>query len=276
LYYGASMLQHNQGANASALASAQRAAELYREAGDERGLTRALSQIAHHLADRDVYEEAQIVAEDALLRARRLEDPRLLAATLQRCAFIYKPEEIAQARSRFAESVALFRSLGRDDETARALAWWADAEGVAGQLQASAAIAREALELASEDLKMYLLNGLASCYLAGDDRERAVPAAREALGLAVKAGHPIATPCAVLYLAAIESQADAAHAARLFGYAQARLRALDWKLVGPDRTIEENLQRSLEQNLAPDDLRSLRATGAAWDEETAIANAAHV
>jgi predicted ATPase/class 3 adenylate cyclase len=276
LYYGLSMLLHNQGANERALASAQRAVELYRAAGAERGLARALSQVAHHLADRDAYDDARTAAEESLARARGLHDPRLLASTLQRCAFIYKPEDIELARSRFSESVALFRSLGRADETARALAWWSDAEGIAGNLRAAVDIARDALDIASDDTKLYLLNGLASCYLALGERAHALQAAREAFGLAVKAGHPVATPCAMLYLAALESDANAVHAARLSGYAQARLQALDWKLVGPDRAIEARLQATLQRNLAPEELRSLRAAGAAWNEQEAIANAARV
>jgi hypothetical protein len=276
LYYGLSMLQHNQGVNDSALVSATRAVALYREVHDERGLVRALSQAAHQLATRDLYEEAQVEAQEALAHARELGDARLLAGTLQRCAFVYRPDEIEAARAQFAESVALFRSLGRNDETARALQWWADAESVAGELSASAAIAREALEIASEDIKLYVLNGLASCYLALGDRERAGPAGRQAFGLAVKAGHPVATACAILYLAAIEGDGDATRAARLFGYAEARLRGLGWKLVGPDCLIEAALAANLQARLTTDEWRSLRADGAAWSEEAALDQAVRV
>lgn len=276
LFYGLSMLQHNQGANEKALASARQAVELYREAGDERGLTRGLSQVAHQLAGREAYVEAQAAADEALRRARALDEPRLLAGTLQRCALVYEPGEIERARLLFAESVALFRRLNRNDETARALSFWADAEIVGGQLQTGATIACEALELAPDELKTYLTNGLATCYLALGERERAGPVAREALTLAVNAHHPVATAYAILYLAAIESDADAASAALLFGYARERMRALEWKLVGPDRDIVDRLTADLERKLSPGELPSLHATGASWSEEQAIAHAARV
>ncbi len=91
LYYGLSMLQHNQGEDAGALRSARLAVELYRTTKDERGLVRALSQVAQHLPTTGAYDEALVVAEEALDHARGLNDDRLLAATLQRCACVYKP-----------------------------------------------------------------------------------------------------------------------------------------------------------------------------------------
>lgn len=274
LHYGLSMLYHNQGANAGALAAARAAVDAYRRAADERGLTRALSQVAHHLGDAS--GEARKVADRALLQARQLGDRRLLAATLQRCAFVYSPAEIARARACFEECVALFRSLGRDDETARALGAWADAESTAANPAAAVAIAREAMALAADDVKVFVTNVLASCYVVLDDRERALPAAREAFGVAARSRHPIATPCAILYLAALESAVDARSSARLAGYAQARLRAFDWNLVGPDRVIDAGLQDALRRELPPEEIAALLAAGADWSEEEAAANAARV
>jgi predicted ATPase/class 3 adenylate cyclase len=274
LYYGSSMLYHNQGANAQALAAARRAADAYLEAGDERGLTRALSQVAHHLGNDS--SDAKAIAERALRQARDLEDRRLLATTLQRCAFVYSPGEIAQARGYFEECVALFRTLGRDDETARALGAWADAESTAGNPAAAVAIAREAMDLAADDGKVFVTNVLACCYLVLDDRASALPAAREAFQMAERSRHPIAAPCAILYLAALESELDARAAARLAGYAYARLRAVDWSLVGPDLVIDATLRANLDGALAADEVAALLAAGAQWTEEEAAANAARV
>ena len=180
LNYVLSMLYHNQGANARALMSARRAVELYQAADDERGLIRALSQVAHHLGNAP--DEAQAVAEDALSRARRHVDPRLLAATLQRCAFAYPPEQIEAARANLSEAVGLFRALGRDDETARALTFWADAESMAGNFELAVSIAREALELGSADGRLYTVLALASLYSVLEDRERATPARARSVG----------------------------------------------------------------------------------------------
>ncbi len=274
LHYTLSMLYHNQGANAFALAAARRAAELYGEAGDDRGLTRALSQVAHHLGD--AAEEAHTVAADALRRARELNDPRLLAATLQRCAFVYAPPDIEQARACFEEATSLFRSLGREDETARALGAWADAESTAGNYAKAVEIARQGLEIATDDLKLYITNLLASCYVAMDDAENGLPAAREALATAERGAHPIAVPTAMLYLAALASPADARSAARLAGYARARLKRLDWALVGPDMMLDARLTARLEGALSTDELGRLLDEGAAWTDALALAAATRV
>lgn len=275
LYYGLSMLQHNQGENAGALRSARGAVELYRIAKDERGLVRALSQVAQHLPTLNAYEEARTLAEEALERAHSLSDDRLLAATLQRCARVYEPAEIAQARRRFAQSADIFRSLRRDDETARVHAWWANAEADAGEFKTAAALSEQALELASEDLRPFLVTSLASLYIALGDG-RALTVARDALRLALEARHPLGVPQTMLYLAAVQSNAEPGHAAMLFGYAEARLRVLDWKYDGPDKVVEQKLENALAENLRPEDLCSLRATGAAWSDQEAVVNASRL
>jgi predicted ATPase/class 3 adenylate cyclase len=275
LYYGLSMLQHNQGEGSGALTSARQAVELYEAASDERGLVRALSQVAQHLPIVNAYEEALPVAEEALEHARGLNDDRLLAGTLQRCARVFKPSEIAQARRRFAESVDIFRSLDRGEETARALVWWANAEADAGEFKTAVAISERALELATEDLKLFLLSNLASLYVAlADDRAQAT--ARDAFRLAVERKHPFVLPQAMLCLAALESQVDPGHAAMLFGYVEARSRVLEWELVGPDEFVRQELENALAKTLQNEELRSHRAIGAAWSEPEAISNASRL
>jgi hypothetical protein len=121
LHYGLSMLHNNSGAHASAFAHAERAVVFYRAAGDKRPLIRALSQQAQQTARTGRLDDAVAPAAEAVDGARRSGDRRLLAATLQRCALIYSSADIERARVQLAESVSLFRGLGRDDETARAL-----------------------------------------------------------------------------------------------------------------------------------------------------------
>lgn len=274
LHYTLSMLYHNQGANRLALAAARVAVDLYRESGDGRGLTRALSQVAHHLGESP--GEARAIADEALARAREIDDPRLLAATLQRCAFVYPPPDIALARACFEEAVSLFRSLGRQDETARALGAWADAESTAGNHAKAVEIARQALEIAADDGRVFITNMLASCYVAMDDAANGLPAAREALAVAERGSHPIAVPTAVLYLAALESALDARNAARLAGYARDRLKRIEWQLVGPDVIVEARLTASLERALPADELKRLLDEGAAWSDPLALAAASRV
>ena len=119
---------------------------------------RCACKVAQHLLRSSMHlREAHLeVAEEALEHARGLNDDRLLAATLQRCARVYKPSEIGHARRRFAQSVDIYRSLDRDEETARALVWWANAEADAGEFKTAVSISEQALGLASDDLKPFL------------------------------------------------------------------------------------------------------------------------
>ncbi len=272
IHYALSMLYHNQGANQPALMAARKAVELYGEAGDERGLTRALSQVAHHLSEAP--EEAVEVAEDAVRRARGLNDARLLAATLQRCAFVYSADEAELASQYLEEAVALFRSLGRNDETARALTAWADIENLAGRLELAASIAKDALELSSDDARMYVLTALASLHVALGDNAHASRFGREALSLLSQNPHPVATPLTLYCVAALASETLPGDAAQLFGYAKAQLRLRRWRLVGSDCVVEENLTRTLEKSFSVPQLNALSAAGAELTEREALAIAA--
>ncbi len=165
--------------------------------------------------------------------------------------------------------------MHRHDETARALLWWANAEADAGEFKTAAEISERALELASDDLRPFLVSNLASLYVALGD-ERATTVARDALRLGVEGRHPIVLPQAMLCLAALESAADPGRAATVFGYVKARLRVLDWKLVGPDGFIEQTLENALATSLASEELRSFLTVGSGWSEQEAVANASRL
>jgi predicted ATPase/class 3 adenylate cyclase len=157
LHYVLSMLHNNEVSFNAALGHAENAVELYREAGDSRGLVRALSQVAQQMANAARYREAEAAADEALHLARSLDDSALLASVLARCANSAESREIETARSWYRESVMLFRSLGRDSDAARVLEWWAGTEAVDGQLNEAARIIDEALPLAIGGLEVWTL-----------------------------------------------------------------------------------------------------------------------
>ncbi len=268
-----SMLYNNQGGIENVLVEARAAATLYRDAHDGRGLARALSQVASQAARQSRYDEARPAADEALRYARESGDRRLLAYTLLRCAAALAPEGADRVRGCYAESAEIFASLGRDDETARALIWWAQFEAEAHEYRAAAKRSEQARRLASEDLSMHVNTDIASYYLALGDAAAAAPFACEGLALAAAAGHPICAPNAISYLAAAVSESDAREAARLLGYAQARFREVKWEPVAHDRTILEGLRGSLSSRLDDVELAALFAEGAAWSLDVAAARA---
>jgi predicted ATPase len=271
LRYGLSMLYSNVGANKKVLEQARRAVALYREAGEQRGLAHALSQVASRYASLARWDEAKAAAEEALALARGIGDRRLLADALRRCAAAFAADGNDEVRERYEESVAIFRSLGRNDETARALFWWAQWEAECANYGGAVERFLEARKLAGPDLALALASDIASCYLAMDDRSKAEPIAREALTLALKVRHPVYAPLAVLQLAAVASERDPCKAAHLVGYAEEGLHAAGWELVPPETTILENVYGLLKRALPEAKLTRLRQESASWDEAQAVA-----
>ena len=276
LHYGLSMLHNNRLSKGQAQEHVERAVALYRLAGPSRALVRALSQQAQQTARAGNRAAAIAPAAEAIDAARSSGDSRLLAATLQRCALVFAPEEIEQAREQFRESVALFRRLERPDETARALEWWSVAEGDAGAFDQAISLAREAVRCGAPEDRLHRQNIVASCALAIDDRDAAAPAARETLALSRAAQQPVLLAYAIAYLAAICRDDDPESAARLAGFADARLAALG---VVPDITDTmrtERLEAALRMRLGQDRRDALRAEGALWDEPHALARAERI
>ncbi len=275
LRYGLSMLYSNIGANKKVLEQALRAASLYGEAGDARGLAQALSQVASRYAPMGRYDDARAAAEEALRLAAEIGDRRLLADTLRRCAQAFAGEGDAAVRARFEQSVALFRTLGRDSETARALVWWSQWEAeTPGDFRAATDLMLEASRLDDRDVaKMFTLSDLAGYCLATGDFARAEPMAREALAAAAKAHHPVLTALSIAFIAVIEGRRDPPRAAQLIGYAEEALRAAEWRLSPYERTFVDELLELLAGAVEKSELARLFAAGAVLTEQQAVAEA---
>ena len=273
LHYVLSMLYQNKGATPEAFEQAATAASLYRGTGDARGLARALSQLSHRYARRALHDEARAAAREGLALSRKIGDQRLIADVLRRCAEAFESEGIDRTRGMYGESVALFRSLGHDDETARALQWWGLWEAGIGEYKVGAERLVEAKGLAGAELAMPLAADIAACYLVMGDRSSAEPIAREALELAVKMRDPLYVPFAVSYVAAVARDRDATEAARLVGYAEERIRATAYQRVAYDRAILDELQTGLRAQLSEEELSELFAAGAMLSEGEAVARA---
>ncbi|MFY9885442.1 MAG: adenylate/guanylate cyclase domain-containing protein [Candidatus Cybelea sp.] len=274
LRYGLSMLYSNIGSYRKCLDSAASAVPLYREAEDARGLSRALSQVASRYAPQSRYDDAGPAAREALRLARDSGDHRLLADTLRRCADSFAPQGDDEVRTLYAESVTLFRRLGRNDETARALEWWGKwEEDNAGNFHEAAERFLEAMQLDRGRDAIYRAVDIAGCYLATGDAARAEPFAREALAAAAKTRHPIYVPMAISYLAIITGRRDALAAARLIGFAEERLRLAGWQRVAFEQAMIDRLCEDLKKTLSEDELTRLLEEGAAWSDDQAAAQA---
>ncbi|MGA8384998.1 MAG: hypothetical protein WB687_06860, partial [Candidatus Cybelea sp.] len=231
------------------------------------------SQVANQFAIGNDLDAAKPAAEASLELARELGDRRLLADVLRRCALSFSEGRADRVRAMYAESAALAQSLNLDDDAARTLQWWGVFEAKAGNYSQAAMRLTEAMRLADEELAMLVAGELACCYLLVGDRANAEPAAREALELAAKFRHPIQTPFALSYIAALAGERNASESARLIGYAEERLRIAGWHRLAYDRAMVDGLQDMLRQKLTEAELSGLFAAGAALSDEEAVARA---
>lgn len=276
LYYVLSMLDQNLAKYTSSLTYAEEAVDAYRRLPDAaRMLSRALSQLAHRYSTVQRYDEAQAFAAEAMTVARTLGDSRLLADVLRRSAQAFS-DDGNRYNELYAESVALFRTLRSDDDTARALAWWGQSEAKRGEYANAAAHLMEARSLAGPELASSILSDAVSCYLMIGDRATAAALAREELAMNARIPHPVETPIAIVHVAALDDDADPLTAARLSGYAHAALHAAGWELHAAESAILAALQGRLEQRVPAGELAHALAAGAAWSREDAIAGAARL
>jgi len=273
LRYTLSMLYNNQGATKNALAQALAAVPLFRLAADDRGLARALSQVANQYAIENDLEAAKPAAAASLELARELGDRRLLADVLRRCALSFSKDGGARVRAMYAESAALSQSLSLDDDAARALQWWGVFEAELGNYTEAAKRLTEARPLADGENVLLIVGDLAGCYYLMGDCANAEPAAREALALATRFRHPIQKLFALSYVAAVSGERNANEAARLIGYAEEGLRRAGWTRLPYDRAIVEKLEATLKERLAGAELSQCLAEGAALSDEEAVARA---
>jgi predicted ATPase/class 3 adenylate cyclase len=269
--YVASMMHNNLGESRSGLACAERAVSLYEGSGDERGLVRALSQVAQFYARSGRIDEARAPAAAALARARALREPHVLSAVLRRCAFSLPAPEIDEARRFFAEALSIARSMNDPGETSMVLDWWASREAAAGSLA-------RAIELDTEALTYTPLNGhvfvelhIAGWALALNRLDDAAPHAQRGLLLARAADNPHLLAYAIACCAPRHAERAPDEAAMAFGYATARLREAEWEASDDDELALRNASDAIGRALDATAFAALLESGTVWTEDAAVA-----
>ena len=273
LHYALSFLCNNTGRHQRGIVEGKRAAELYRTAGDQTALCRALSGLVLHLSQLSRNEEARALGLEALGLARQLGDARLTADTLAKYALTLDPTEIDTARALFQESVSIIRGLGWADALVFTLIWWAEAEAKARHFDIAIALSRKGLESASPALRTVIHSNMAAYALSLGDIDQALPAAREALADGVKLQLPMLTAYAIDYLALISLHSDMAQSARLAGFACAQLAARDAQFTATEQVPHDILMAQLHEAFEESELARLMNEGAGWSEDVAIAQA---
>ena len=262
------------------LESSLRAVAHYREAGDALGTARAQGLIGHALVGLGREDEGVPMLEDALAQARALGSYRLIAYTVRCLGFVSgtKRGDIVTARERITEALAIYERLGARLNAAFALNDLGECEFCAGNTEAALQHAADAVEALRESNDLPLvataLDSMTAYLVALGRYDEVAQCARELLDLARDHRLDVLTAYALQHLAAIAAlrSGDArTSAARIFGFVDARLKAMGAARLHNHEQFEyDRVLATLIDAMGADEVERLMAAGAAIGEELAI------
>lgn len=261
-------------------AFAQDALERYRELNDPIGIEHALICLGDALIWSRRPQDALPVLEEALSLARRLGLREGTGHALRLLA--QATEEISASRRYLAESLHIFEAMGRTDQVAFTLSIFASCEFRAGHLDLALRRSAEAhaASTPSGQERIVVLNWHARYLLEAAQFDEAEESSRELLLLGREQGVEIQVAWTLDLLAAIAvlrpkiameaPQRSYANAARLLGFVDARLVALDAWRDFIEQPQHERVMAKLGDELGTDVLSDLMVTGAALTEDRAV------
>ena len=280
--FGIALGQYN-----ATVTSAKRALARYDELSDPLGT--ALSQM--HLGRAYLFlgkiTEGQTLAEQALEALQRLADHQAIVYGLDTLAIARQlTGDMAGARQRFREALAVARAKGADRLVADREIYWAEAEFREGD-------AAEALRLANEALAVVRQYGgtphaaragcnMAAYLIALRRFDEAREAARQAVTAARDAQFSVGLAWTLQHLAAIGAlrpgggapvTEDRRRAARILGYVDAQLATLGALREYTEKQEYDAMIPALRDALGEDELSRLMAFGSTWSEDQVVAEA---
>jgi tetratricopeptide (TPR) repeat protein len=256
--------------------AAERALTLARATGDELGVARAEFVAGHSLVVLGQLKEGEKLLESALAGFRKLGARRSIGRTLASLALAREHgDDIAAARSFCGEAVETLKTIEGDDGEPDYVSYLAELEFQAGNAEQALRLSGEALarhrKLNDRLHTVVDLSNTAAYLIALDRYGEAREGAREALTLAVEENNALWTAFALQHLATVAAlEGDAAGAARLIGYVDARVGGLEHEREHTEQREHERLMNALRKALSEDELGRLAAEGRAWSEERAL------
>ncbi len=267
---------------------AERALALYRELGDPLRVAQARHLLGRALVDLGHAEEGEKTLTAALKEARATGVRSTIGDILQSIAVARSHAgDLAGARPLFAEALAMFRSVGAERVCSHIAGNLAEAEFHEGN-------AAEALRLENEALATYRrfnhklgaaisLCNIAAYLIALERYEDACVSARDGLAAARDTQWEAGVLWSLQHLAATAALrragdaqrvgGDRLGAARILGYVDARLDAVEALRQHTERQEHDKMLAALREALGEDQLAKLMAEGAAWNEDRAVAAA---
>ena len=267
---------------------AERALALYIELRDPLHVAQARHLLGRALVDLGESEEGETMLNSALSEARALGTHSLIGDVLQSLAVARSHAgDVAGARRLFAEALTMLRSGGAERVISHVAGNLAEAEFHDGN-------ADEALRLENEALAAYRsfnhklgaaisLSNIAAYLIALERYEDAWIVARDGLVAARDAQWEAGVAWGLQHLAAIavlrlphhaeHVGADRLRGARLLGYVDARLDAIEALRQYTEQQEKDKMLSALYDALGEDELAKLMAEGATWAEDQAVVEA---
>jgi non-specific serine/threonine protein kinase len=263
--------------------AAQRALRRYRELNDRLKVVEAQRRAGRALIYLGQVAEAEVLLEEALATARRESASKLMASVLEHLAFAREQSnDFARARELYAEALALYRAgFGDPTVTARIANNLAEVEFHSGDALMALKLAEEALTsdraFRYTDSAARDLCNMAAYLIALGRLKDARDKARESLTLAVAVNNEVLVLFALQHLTAtavLSASADVtpegySRAARLIGYVDSRLDALDALREYSEERVYIATIDALRSTLG-DAYDSFATEGYGWTQEIAL------
>ncbi len=267
--------------------AAERALERFRRLGDTRGEVLAQTRAGFALLFLGRVAEGEAGLQAALAGAEGLKLQKWTAAVLAYLALVpLFAGDFEKSRVQNIKALAAARTSGYDRHAAEIALNLAETEFRSGDAEAALRLSAEALDAYrfqrdSARIANCLLNMVA--YLIALDRyDDARLQARKALTLSRDAQAEISVAVIVQHLATVAglrptsgapSCEDRFRAARLLGYADARLAALEVVREYTEQQEHDKLLPALRDAIGEPELTTLMGEGSAWSEDRAVAEA---
>jgi predicted ATPase/DNA-binding XRE family transcriptional regulator len=275
----------------ASLPPAERALARYRDLDDAHGIALAERQVGTALVFLGKIADGEILHERALEALRALGDRRsVIVALISSASARILAGDLHAARQRFSEALAAARAFGAETYARSIVLHLAEVEFRDGDTAEALRLANEALAVVrgSGDTLFDTLNvargrhNMAAYLVALRRFDEARAAARVAVTAACDVQWSLALSWTLQHFAAIAALRPSAAAeviedrrrgARIIGYVEARLIALQALRQYTDQQEYDAMIPALRDALGEDELSSFMTEGASWSEDQAIAEA---
>jgi predicted ATPase/class 3 adenylate cyclase len=276
------LIQHK-----ASLAAGELALARYRELGEPLRIAQAQRCVGRALVFVGRVAEGEALLTQAVTEARRLGARRLTSLVLQSLASARnRAGDLAGARQYFAEALPIARSIGAERLAAVLAGILAEAEFRGGDAAAALQLAGEALAVdrAFNDTRNVatVLCNMAAYLVALERYDEARTSAREGLTAARDTQFAVFVAFTLQHLAAVAtlrphaeatSREEYARAARLLGYVDEQLTALEALREYTEQQEYDKMLPALRDALGADECAKLMAESSTWSEDHAVAEA---